>query len=242
MIRIPASLSVVRSPKTERVLMERARAWLMKEERSAGIHASDLLDPRQAYWRHVDPQPLSDRLVPVFMIGKVLHAFVLSAVEGAALSWDTDQGSRRSDALGIEYSPDHLIGGIPREVKTSRSFYEPKGTDDLDIYIEQLLIYMAAEGSTKGQLWVLFLNLKDQAGKTAPQFRSYSVTVSKEDLASLVTELRNARDDLERAIDYKRPDDLPLCRPWKCGKENCEWWNKCKPQGRYGIKKTNWTK
>lgn len=242
MIQIPESINIVRSPKTERVLLDRSREWLMKDERVPGIHASDLLDPLQAYWRRVDPQPMSDRLVPIFMIGKVLHAFILSAVEGVNLSWDSDQGSRQSEVIGIAYSPDHLIKGIPREVKTSRSFYEPKDVSDLDMYIEQLLIYMAAERITKGQLWVLYLNLKDSAGKTAPQFRAYTVTISPEDLEKVITSLTTTRKELQMAEEKKDPSALPLCRDWKCGKGNCEWWDKCKPKGRYGItKKKDWT-
>ena len=55
MIEFPASLSVKRSLGDETRLQTAARAWIEKEERVDGIHASDLLDPRQSYWRLVDP-------------------------------------------------------------------------------------------------------------------------------------------------------------------------------------------
>lgn len=242
MITIPESTQAVRSHKTEKVLLDRTREWLMKEERAGGIHASDLLDPLQAYWRHTSPQPLGDRQVPIFMIGKVLHAFILSAIDGEkGTNWDSDQGSKTSDVIGIVYSQDHNISGIPREVKTSRSFYEPKDLKDLDMYVEQLLIYMAAEQSTKGQLWVLYLNLRDEQQRTSPGFRAYTITVSPEDLAKVTAELKATADLLKNALEKKTPTALPLCRQWKCGEKMCEFWTLCKPEGRYPLKtKKSW--
>jgi hypothetical protein len=237
MIKIPEGIAIIRAPKTERQLLDKARIFLTREERTPGIHASDLLDPLRAYWKHTDPRPMEDRVVPIFMIGKVLHAFVLSAVDGTGLNWESDQGSRTSEILGIEYSPDHLINGIPREVKTSRSFFEPKDASDLDMYVEQLLIYMAAEKSVTGQLWVLYLNLKDKAGKTSPEFRAYTIRITPEELATVTRELRTTRDQLASAIETKNPAGLPFCRTWLCGEKSCEWWEKCQPEGRYGIKK-----
>jgi hypothetical protein len=176
----------------------------------------------------------------MFMIGQVLHAFVLSAVGGVNLDWKSDEGSRESKELGITYSPDKMIKGIPRELKTSRSFYEPKTIDDLSLYAEQLLVYMAAERITTGQLWVLFLNHKNEQGKTSPEFRAYTVTLSQEDLAALIQNLKDTRATLDTAIETKDPSKLPLCRKWKCGEGNCEWWGSCKPEGRHGIPVKKW--
>lgn len=236
-IPLPESLAVARNKTSERMLLDKAKDYVTKDERTPGIHASDLLDTRQAFWKHVDPQPLTDRLTVTFLVGRVLHAFVLGAVDGPDRVdiANTDDGSSHSDILGISYSPDKVLDGVVRELKTSRSFYEPKDVKDLDIYLEQLLVYMAATQTTTSQLWVLYLNLRNEEGKTAPDFRSFDVSISPEDLQRVTEYLKESREQLEAAIaadDWRR---LPLCREWKCGAGNCEWYAKCKPEGRHGT-------
>lgn len=235
-IPLPESLTVKRNNTSERMLLDKAKDYVTKDERTPGIHASDLLDTRQAFWKHVDPQPLTDRLTVTFLVGRVLHAFVLGAVDGPE-SVDivrTDDGSSQSDILGISYSPDKVLDGVVRELKTSRSFYEPKDVKDLDIYIEQLLVYMAATQTTDSQLWVLYLNLRNAEGKTSPDFRSFDISISPGDLTEVTAYLKTSREQLEAAIaadDWRR---LALCRDWKCGAGNCDWYNKCRPEGRWG--------
>ncbi len=236
-IPLPESLTVARNNKSERMLLDKAKDYVTKDERTPGIHASDLLDLRQSFWKHVDPQPLTDRLTVTFLVGRVLHAFVLGAVDGPD-SVDvarTDDGSSNSDILGISYSPDKVLDGVVRELKTSRSFYEPTDLKDLDIYLEQLLVYQAATQTTQSQLWVLYLNLRNAEGKTAPDFRAFDVSISEEDLAKVTQYLKESREQLESAIaadDWRR---LPLCREWKCGAGNCEYYMKCRPEGRFGL-------
>ena len=242
---IPPSVIATRQPQTEKKLTKQAREWLEGDERSPGIHASDLLDIRQAYWRHVDPQGLSDREVWTFLIGKVLHAFTLSAIDERELSWQSGEKSRHSKLLEIDYSPDKLTKkGVPRELKTTRSFYAPKEDDegrvdlaDIEVYIEQCLIYMAAENKTEGMLDILYLNLKDEKGRTTPQMRSYKVVIDESDLEKMQTYLKRKRDRLEAAIKSGNFQELPLCRLWKCSERMCAWWSQCKPEGRYGVEK-----
>jgi hypothetical protein len=247
MLQLPASVTITRNKKVENQILEKARVWLEKGERTPGLHASDLLDIRQAYWKHVKPLPLSARLIPMFLIGKVLHAFVLNAVDSTPMDLDkTDEGSFYSEELGISFSPDHVKNNKPRELKTSRSFYEPKTAKDVDFYLEQLLIYIAGMDTTEkpvqeGQLWVLYMNLKDENGVTTPQFRCYTVNISREDLEAYKAQLKASRIMLEAAIKQKKPEVLPLCRKFKCGEFQCEYFSKdCKPKGRFGIDKKKW--
>jgi len=241
MLQLPESVQIQRFVKAEQKLLDKARKWLEREQRTPGIHASDLLDPRQAYWRHVKPQPISDRLVPMFLIGKVLHAFVLNAIDEIPMDLNkTDEGSFISEELGCSFSPDKVTNGKPRELKTSRSFYEPKTVKDVDFYLEQLLIYMAGMDSTEGQIWVLYTNLKNEEGITSPQFRCFKVKISAKDLKHYKKEVKETSRQLQWAIDNKSPEVLPLCRKFKCGQGYCEWWQDCQPQGRFGIDKRKW--
>lgn len=242
MLTLPASLKIKRDKSSEAHLYEVCRTWLMKEERAPGIHASSLLDPRQSYWQHVDPKPLSDRLVTIFIIGKILHAFVLSALAGAkGVDWSTDTGSKTSKKLGIVYSMDYVFQGKPTEFKSSRSFYMPTHTEDLALYAEQLLVYEVAEDQTIGRLWILYLNAKNEKKQTEPAFRCYNVTMSEKDKVAFGKQIIATREKLEGALKKKNPKELPLCRPFKCGEGNCEWWDQCKPDGRYGLNKRDWS-
>lgn len=241
MLELPDSLEIERSPKSEAALLARGKEWLAKDERKEGLHASDLMDPRLAYFRHTDPRPIAERLVNVFLVGKIGHVIVLSTVDGTAgLNLTSDEGSEWSDELGIWFSADKTLSGIPRELKTTRSFYDAKTHKDLALYTEQLMIYMVARNSTVGQLWILYLNLKDADGKTAPQWRAYTVTVSDADLAKYKRQLIKTRKQLSKAIEDKDPSGLPVCRKFKCGKANCEYWEQCRPDGRYGVPEKKW--
>lgn len=237
MIELPESLTITRVKRSEESLMKRMREWIEKSDRE-GIHASDLLDPRMAYYNQTSKKPLSDRLVAIFTIGRILHAFVISAVEGKTLDWSADGGSFFSKELGIHYSPDVVKNKIPRELKSSRAFYLPKNKKDLAMYCEQLVIYMAALKQTKGEIWVLFLNARGTNG-TEPCFRCYRVEITKTDLKRITAQLKETREKLEHALKTKNPKELPLCRKFKCGKA-CPAWDECKPEGRYDVPVSKW--
>lgn len=232
MLALPSSLAVDRDTDDEAKLLGSAKAWLEREIRPDGLHATDLLDPLFTYWRLTKPLPLGNREVPIFLIGKVLHAFVLGALDGTVDLNVTDEGARYSEDLGVWYSPDWDKGEVA-EFKSSRVFKDPKTLDDLGIYVEQVLIYMVAKKVTRAKLWVLLLNLRDPATRrTSPEFRAYTLTVSQEDLDELSRTLVTTRESIVSAVQSGDPSALPLCREWKCG-DACPYWNDCRPAGRY---------
>lgn len=237
MLILPESIDVKRNKKIEAKLIDKARDWIESEDRSPGIHASELLDPRLAYWRRKKPMVLPDRLVNTFLVGKVLHAFVIGVVEEKPIELKiTDAGSRTCDELGIEWSPDFLINGKVRELKTSRSFYPPKTVDDIAMYIEQALVYMAATDTLESQVWVLYLNLRDEEKRTSPEWRAYDITITKEDLKKIKSAVRKTRIMLQNTLETDEYRALPLCRDWLCSERMCEYWKVCKPEGRYNNK------
>lgn len=244
MLKLPEDVRINRNRAAERTLLDYTHKWLAQEERDPRLHVSDLLNPRLAYWKRVKPaKKLSDRLAVMFLVGKVLHAFVLSAVEKQkGTDWSTDTGSEYSEELDIVYSMDAFKNGIPRELKTSRSLYEPRTTTDLQTYLEQLLSYSAAKRTTNGQLWILYLNLKDDVGRTAPAFRCYDVDATKAGMRKFVQQMLATKDALADALKRKDPSALPLCQQFMCGKY-CEWWSVCKPPHRYqyGTNRKKWT-
>lgn len=241
MLQLPSDIKIERSPKSEQALLDKCRTWLEKDERKGGLHASDLMDPRMSYFKRKYPSALPDRLVNMFIVGKFGHIIVLSAVDGAkGINMESDEGSEWSDELGIWFSADKTLNGIPRELKTTRSFYEAKTYKELSLYVEQLAIYMVGKNSLKGQLWVLYMNLKDADGKTAPQWRAFTVTMTPDALAGYKAQLIETRKALEDAIKTDKFQVLPLCRRFKCGKKNCDYWEECQPEGRYGVPEKKW--
>ena len=248
-VPIPPGLRVSRNSAAEQELIQAARVWLESESRDpSDIHVSDLLAQRLAYWRRVKPLPLSDRLVTVYLVGKILHAFVISAVDQSPLVLETqDAGSLRDEELGVVFSPDMIHRGIIRELKTTRSFYAPKYQDDIQNYLDQLVCYMAAKQHTEAQLWVLFLNLRDEQRKTRPEFRAFSVTAPLGELQAVREWMAESRKNIESALwfwesgvrtgldtepGFEPHRSLPLCPQFMCGKNNCQWFGDCKPEGR----------
>jgi len=234
MLTLPKGLTVKRNRANEAKLLDKARAWLEKDERTDGIHASGLLDPRQSYWGIKKPQEISDRLVNIFLVGKILHVLILG--QGGS-----DEGSFFNKKLGIWYSPDSIRNGKVREIKTTRSFYAPKDYKDLDMYLEQVLIYMAAANVLEADLDVLYINLRDEETKrTSPEYRCFKVTITEGDLARVTKEIITTRKSIEAALESNKKEpwrELPLCREWKCSAGGCNWYHDCQPEGRYGEKK-----
>lgn len=245
MLTLPRSLTVERNKHAEQKLIDKTRKWLEHDSKDrTGIHASDLLDPRKAYYDKINPYPMSTRMVGLFMTGKVLHAFFLSALTGeVGVNWKSDGGSIVDKELGFSFSPDWGTAKDedPGELKTSRSKYE-QSKSDLGLYMEQLVTYMAGKKRENGKLVVLMLNLPAPRGEsygTYPQYRAYDVHVSKSDLLKYRTQLIATRKLLEKALKTRKKLDinkLPICRTFKCGASNCPHYEVCKPEGRYGKK------
>lgn len=238
-VPIPDSVVLMRSRALEADLYAKARRWLAREERAPGLHASSLLDPRLAYFGLIHgPKDLSDRLVNIFLAGKLFHLLLISVLmEENGINWASDSGSKYSDELGIHYSVDHWLDGCPNEIKTTRKPFEAKDLKDLSLYVEQLLIYMACENKTRGYLSVMHLSLRTGNGnETECAYRVYPVDVSLEDLAATRAWIKNTVHSIQHAVDTKNPRELPLCHPFKCGPVNCEYWEECQPEGRYPKK------
>lgn len=241
MLKLPR-LAIARDEIREVGVYEQLRQQLLAEDagRAEGIHASDLLDPRLAFWAKKRPKPLNERQVYFFTIGKVLHALLIRSQHEEHDPTKSDEGTHQE--LGVLFSPDMREDGYPIELKTTRASFEPspeKLQEEFSHYFEQLAIYMVLMNGLRGELWVLFLNLKDATGRTFPEIRCYRVEVTEEDFYALEREVIRARDMLTHALEINNPSSLPLCRQWKCG-ESCPYWRDCRPPGRWSKSKREW--
>lgn len=253
MLTLP-TFEIERIPDAEKQMVEKTIAWLKGENknRDPRIHASDLLDPRKAYWNRQHTEEMDARMAGNFMTGKVLHAFFNTIMhDGVGLSVaETDDGGTWDKDLGITYSSDFLKkvktksspNGIPYELKTSRATKE-QTTKDLSSYLEQLFIYMAGRRSLLGRLLVYRINGEDKikGWGTYPQYRAYEVQWTKKAMEEFrEKQIKATVKLLSKALKTKKKADikkLPLCRDWKCGKSNCQHFDLCKPEGRYNNKR-----
>lgn len=231
MLHLP-QLSISRDELQEVKLYQDIRAWLEKsdENRPSGIHASDLLDLRLAFWQRIRPRELSERQVWFYTIGKILHNLVLILDETK-----TDAGT--SEEMGILYSPDKRMEGRPVELKTHRGNSEPSPDTiqkEFSHYFEQLAIYCVLSNCLIGYLWILFINMKDRTNRTAPEIRCYRVVLTEEQFYAVESEVLHARDRLAEALATTDHRPLPLCRAWRCGTA-CAWWHDCQPELRYPL-------
>ena len=245
MLALPKGLEITRNYEEEKRLLEKGREYLDRGERE-GIHATDITDPRLAFFKRLHPEQLPDRLINMFLVGQALHAIILCVMAGEKdYTRPPDGGTRYFE--GLQYSPDMMqLNGEPNEIKTTRSFYLPDKAylpDDKTMhrYFEQLMIYMAAEGKTTGHLTMLYLNNKDkETNRTTPIVVVFDITTTQEALEAFRRQMLSVKDALAQALEAKDHTKLPLCRPFMC--DGCEYWEECKPEGRYGIaKKKDWT-
>lgn len=226
-------MKITREPKYERWLLDKIKTWLGAQPRTPGIHLSDLLYPLKAYWKRVDPQPMTDLEALYFLAGQGHHFMLESIVEGSEKVGKADGGSHEWE--GISYSPD-MKAPHPQEIKTSRARYGPKVESSAEYlreyehYLKQLSGYQAIDNDAKGDLIVFYL-AKEQEGskRTLPEIRWYRTSLTKAELATRRKELRAVKKLLEKALAAKDPSILPACPSWMC--RGCNWAGVCPKVG-----------
>lgn len=227
------NMRIKRDRKTEKKYVEKIRRSYESRERS-GVHVSDLLDPRMAYFKKLFPLEITDREIGYFLSGECLHWAIQSR-----LGIETE---KKIELGGVEGSIDVFLEGIPTELKSARNWTIP----DLpaEHYVDQVLSYCAITGSRIGNVWVFFLcPNRDYTGTktTHPEFRLWRCEFTPQELTEERKRLAKTKVILERAWKTRNFLKVPLCHEFKCfyksrGKAivSCPYWEKCKPEGRYG--------
>ncbi len=179
----------------------------------SGIHASDLLSPRKAYFQKVSPLPPTMKEIMYFLSGLAIETG-LSELLGVG-------HAPSKDFNGILYTPDFYIDGIT-ELKSRRAYLPEEGKEEsvYGHYISQIVKYVAYEGQDKGNLIVMALNEKvDDGKKTEPQLVAYRLEFEQDELDEARESSIRMRDLLLEAIDTKDHTILPQCPAWMCGKQ-----------------------
>lgn len=130
----------------------------------------------------------------------------------------------------ISYRPDFRWDGVPVEFKSRRAEFAKPGTEaeKYDNYLEQLKGYCAFDRINQGGLYLFdigggctpALGHADYYTRE-PSFAYYDVLFNDDELERMRAELGQRRDQYlaAKAVGtVKAGWTLPLCAPWKCGK------------------------
>ncbi len=205
-------MEIKRNKSIEEWLFNEIRNNWGKEARE-GIHLSDLLSPRRAYWQKIKPMYPTDLEIQYWLTGQG-HEKAFSRAFGyehaEAKEWE-----------GIKYSPD-FFHNFPTELKTRRGNLaeEGKEAETYNYYLKQLLGYCALEEKTMGWLHVWSLVEKQEDGTTKPEIACYEVHFTNQELEEERKRLLNIRLLLMECISRKNHTTLPKCEKWMCGKES----------------------
>jgi len=184
------------------------------DEERVGIHATDLLWPRQTVFRKIKGSKVSERDV-VF--------YVLGTGEGEVVE-ELMGGKHEVMAVrnGVIHTIDTLIhengGMIPVEIKTTRS--SPPNVRKH--YLLQLGMYCTALDVNYGRLIILYLN--------SGTIETYKVEYPPEARAEIDRFEVEKRAEIERAVRSGNPLDASCVAgdpdlDWKC--LTCEYWSEC---------------
>ena len=241
-------MRILHNPQREEALILKVTATLEKQRE--GIHASDLLSPRLAYFRKRFPVPLSPEEVGYFATGHGHHMFLVHLESGK--KGESQEASFFSDEYGISYSPD--IASTYTEFKTARypqiQKTEKARLRDFVDYAKQCLIYAICMKQTRWHLVVLYIGLRKTGpdgkyvgGLKAPVPKCWTIVFTKEELENGKVWLKEEVARLTTALERKSHQKLPLCDEWRCIRWNPEtrkkepqcpyFTTKCKPAGRY---------
>jgi hypothetical protein len=181
------------------------------EKERSGIHLSDLLYPRQAYWQKMHPLPPTSSEIQYWVIGRG-HEDVVHRVSGFK---HIESRVWNGIHYGIDFFREH-----PIEMKTRRGYLAKEGEEATryDSYIAQLLGYCACENIPKGELWVWSLLEKKDSFRSAPEFAVYEVDFTVDELHEERERLMEMKVCLLNALSgsVESYDRLPECPEWKC--------------------------
>jgi hypothetical protein len=201
---------IVRDSSIEKFVLDSIRTLWGKTPRT-GIHLSDLISPRRAYWERVKPLPATDKEIQYWLIGRG-HEEALHEASGF-------RHGVEQEVEGIVFTPD-FFHNFPDESKTRRGYLAKPGEETIkyDYYLKQLRGYCALTGSSQGWLRVWSLMEKQDDFSTAPEFAAYRVEFTIGELTKELQNLIVTRASLVEALRQGNHKLLSQCPEWMCGK------------------------
>lgn len=226
-LKLPTKVKLTRSLSRERAIVAKLRANVEAFERKIEdpIHVSDLLEPRKGYWQRVLPKPFSDSAIMYFSMGYMGHEFLLGKKDSGSrtegdLTWSPDGPT---DDMLIPV-PDTIV--VEVKITTKRTVATTKS--ELHKFLLQTVAYMAKEGKNKAEIWVWYLGAPGN-----PKIVVFNVELPDKSLDTYSKRLQKGTKELRMALTKKDHTLLPLCTKDFCYRSKCEWYDDCKPEGRW---------
>jgi hypothetical protein len=194
----PFSAAFVRGVDANRTLKEELTAAIMGQSARRRISVTDLVNPRQAFfrWTHPEVQPSPDR-AQFMLAGTGFHDLFGRTVSTEEF---VEQFIEYEGVVGkIDIYED-----VPVELKTTGSNPDAPGAARPS-YIDQLGMYCTMTQAGAGRL---LLYRREQFGRQ-PALRAFRVEFP--DLAPIRAEMLRRRDLFRDALDRGEPGDLPQC-------------------------------
>lgn len=240
-LKLPKNLQVYRSAKKEKEILQRLRDVVEGFERriESPIHISDILEPRKAYWQRVSPKKFDDDTILYFSLGYAGHEYLLhqkdegSKTEGD-LTWSPDAIETVTIPIeeGGPHAHDYKKKVAITEVKITTKRKVATTKKDLKKYLEQLVSYMAMEKLERGYLVIWYV-----APNGPPQIVVFTTQATKQALGRFRKQILDKTVELRTALVAMDHTPLELCRKDLCYRSKCQWYDECKPEGRYKEKR-----
>ena len=208
----PFSAAFVRGIDANRTLRDELTAAIMAQSTRRRISVTDLVNPRQAFFRWTRPeiQPSPDR-AQFMLAGTGFHDLFGRTVSTEEF---VEQFVEYEGVVGkIDIYED-----IPVELKTTGSNPDAPGAARAG-YIDQLGMYCTMTGRSSGRLLIY---RREQFGRQ-PALRAFRVEYA--DLSPIRTEMLRRRDLFREALDRGDPGDLPQCEWFG---RNCDYAEICR--------------
>jgi hypothetical protein len=184
-----------------RTVKDELSAALARKGTRRRVAVTDLVNPRQAYfrWTHPEIQPSPEKL-QTMLAGTGFHELF-----GRAVSTE-EYVEQFVEVEGVVGKID-IFDDAPVELKTSRSI-----PADIPLmrpsYLDQLGLYCAMTRKPAGRL---LLYKRAEFGRT-PELKAYDVAFA--DLDAIGAEMIRRRDLFRDALDRRDPAALPQCEWW----------------------------
>ena len=184
-----------------------------------GIHVSDLLFPRRAYFSRKHPEiELTEEEVGRFIAGRGHHQII------QAMTTSPEFREVSVERSGISGHID-IYKELPVEIKTTRAMKVATKDELSPHYIEQLGMYCALVNINRGQLLLLHLGIRE-VGKHGMTPKLVVYDVSFHDLDAIKREMLGRKIALEKALAEDDPKSLAPCPEWMC--DGCKYAEFCR--------------
>ncbi len=200
------------------------------DRKRTGVHVSDLIFPRKAWYSLKYPQTPTDEECLYFMIGRAHHGIMESLIateqfREVEVKWN-----------GITGTIDCLVGSdglVPVECKTTRSATMYNVNTLPMHYLRQLGMYVAMlrpdDKEGYGTLLILYLSIRDREADGrwhfAPLLQSYTVHFRNLDA------IRGSMIFRKAMLEAPIPPPLDTCEAWLC--RSCRYYSRGRKNSEY---------